>query len=90
MIRLNLNLKKISLVKMENKVYFNPRCSKCRIAEKFMDENNIEHNNYLYLEDGVTREDIEEILNKGNLNINQILRTRGSGSAPERRHCCSR
>lgn len=60
---------------MANKVFFNPRCSKCRIAQKFMDEHNIEYSNIYYLDEGITKKDILEILKKGNLNINQILRT---------------
>jgi len=60
---------------MVNKIFFNPRCSKCKIADKFMKEHNIKHSNYLYLEEGITKKDILEILKKGNLSINQILRT---------------
>ena len=60
---------------MANKVFYNPRCSKCRIAVKYMDENNIDYSVHEYLEEGITKKYIKEILKKGNLNINQILRT---------------
>ena len=32
------------------KVYFNPRCSKCRIAKEFLENNNIDFEIIEYLE----------------------------------------
>lgn len=55
------------------KVYFNPRCSKCRIAELFLLDNRIEHKNYLYLEEGLSKEEILELLSKG-LELDEIIR----------------
>ncbi|MDA3836605.1 MAG: arsenate reductase [Nanoarchaeota archaeon] len=60
---------------MATKVYFNSNCSKCRTAVKFLEDANIDYFNYEYLNEGLIREDILEILKKGDLNVNQILRT---------------
>jgi len=60
---------------VENKIYFNPRCSKCRNAVAYMDDNDINYRTHEYLKEGITKKDIKEILKKGNLNINQILRS---------------
>jgi len=56
------------------KVYFNPRCSKCRIAKDFLDKNKKEYNLYEYLEEGISIENLKEILEKGNLKVNDIIR----------------
>ena len=56
------------------KVYFNPRCSKCRIARDFLENNNIKFELIEYLDSGINKEDIKNILKKGKLNILDIVR----------------
>lgn len=58
------------------KIYYNPRCSKCRIASTTLDEKNVEYETYEYLSDGITEEDVKEILEKGNFKIDDILRVK--------------
>ena len=59
---------------MKLKVYFNPRCSKCRIAKDFLDGNNKEYDLYEYLEKGISVGDLKEILAKSDLKVNDIIR----------------
>jgi arsenate reductase len=56
------------------KVYFNPRCSKCRIARTFLEDNNFKFELIEYLDSGINKEDIKNILKNGKLNILDILR----------------
>jgi arsenate reductase (glutaredoxin) len=59
---------------MSLKVYFNPRCSKCRIARSFLNDNNKEYDLYEYLEKGISVDDLKEILAKSDLKISDIIR----------------
>jgi len=56
------------------KVYFNPRCSKCRIAKDFLDANKKDYELYEYLDEGLNFESLKEILKKGNLEVKDIIR----------------
>jgi len=56
------------------KVYFNPRCSKCRIARDFLNNNKKDYDLYEYLEKGLSMKSLKEILEKGNLEIGDIIR----------------
>jgi arsenate reductase (glutaredoxin) len=56
------------------KIYYNPKCSKCRIAKEFLIKNNIEFDIFEYLNKKLTKKDIKEILTLGNFNIHEILR----------------
>ena len=56
------------------KVYFNPKCSKCRIAKNFLDTNEKDYELYEYLEKGLDFNSLKEILKKGNLKVDDIIR----------------
>ena len=56
------------------KIYYNSRCSKCRIAKIFLEDNNIKFEVIGYLEIGITKEDIRNILRNGKLNVLDIVR----------------
>lgn len=56
------------------KMYFNPHCSKCRVAAETFDAQGVAYEKFKYLEETFTKEDIREILTKGNLSIDDILR----------------
>lgn len=56
------------------KVYFNPKCSKCRIAKDFLDSENKDYELYEYLDRGLNFENLKEILKKGNLKVDDIIR----------------
>ena len=43
-------------------VYFNPRCSKCRIARDMLDERGVEAEYLQYLDDAPGRADIERVM----------------------------
>ncbi|MDP4039646.1 MAG: ArsC/Spx/MgsR family protein [Candidatus Pacearchaeota archaeon] len=59
---------------MTLKIYFNPQCSKCKIAKNHLEKNNCKFQIINYLEKPITKKDIKEILQKGSLTINDILR----------------
>ena len=52
---------------MKNKVYYNPKCSKCRIAKDYLESNNIKFSLIEYLKVGISKKDIKNILKIGNL-----------------------
>jgi arsenate reductase (glutaredoxin) len=56
------------------KIYFNPNCSKCRIARNYLEESNCKYEIIEFLKSPMSKEEIKDILKKGNLSINQILR----------------
>ncbi len=55
------------------KIYFNPRCSKCRIADKYLQERDIDVEKVLYLEESIAKGQLKEILSKG-LTLDATLR----------------
>ncbi len=57
-----------------NKVYYNPKCSKCRIAKDYLEKNDIQFSLIEYLKVGISKKDIENILKVGNFNILDIIR----------------
>lgn len=57
------------------KIYHNPRCKKSCEGLKFLKENEIEHEIVLYLEKGLNKEDIKEILLKMNCKAIDLVRT---------------
>ncbi len=59
---------------MKNKVYYNPKCSKCRIAKDYLESNNIKFSLIEYLKVGISKKDIKNILKIGNFNILDIIR----------------
>ena len=58
------------------KIYHNPKCSTSRKVLSIIQENGIQPEVVLYLNAELTREDILEILKKGDLRPKDILRTR--------------
>lgn len=56
------------------KVYFNPKCSKCRIAKDFLDKNKKDYEIFEYLNGDLTIKKLKDILRKGNLSVDDILR----------------
>jgi arsenate reductase len=59
---------------MKNKVYYNSKCSKCRIAKDYLENNNIQFSLIEYLKVGISKKDIKNILKIGNFNILDIIR----------------
>ena len=62
---------------MKNKVYYNSKCSKCRIAKDYLENNNIQFSLIEYLKVGISKKDIKNILKMGNFNILDIIRKNG-------------
>ena len=58
------------------KIYHNPKCSKSREAKKLLDEKGIAYTTHLYLENPLYSDDIEALLVKLGLTINDIIRTK--------------
>ncbi|HET9171538.1 MAG TPA: arsenate reductase family protein [Actinospica sp.] len=56
-------------------IWFNPRCSKCRIAKDFLDEAGAEYTIRRYLEEPPTAEEIRAVLGRLELEPWQIVRT---------------
>ena len=67
---ININL----MVKEVLDLYFNPRCSKCRIAKVFLEKNGVSFRIIEYLNSKISREEIKDILRKGNLKAFDIIR----------------
>ncbi|WP_047445306.1 ArsC/Spx/MgsR family protein [Alistipes sp. ZOR0009] len=57
------------------KIYYNPRCSKCRIGLEYLRQRVAEIEIYEYLKDGLTEDDLREILLKTNLKPFDLVRT---------------
>ncbi|MCT4616212.1 MAG: arsenate reductase (glutaredoxin) [Marinifilaceae bacterium] len=55
-------------------IYHNPRCAKSRDGLKYLQEKTEEIEIKLYLKDGLTEMELEEILKKLNLSPEQIVR----------------
>ena len=45
----------------EWKVYFNPKCSTCRNAAKYLDEAGIEYKTYEYIKHGLTSDEVKTL-----------------------------
>lgn len=58
------------------KLYHNPRCGKSRDAQNYLEENNISHETVLYLKDGISKQEIVEILDKLKETPDKIVRTK--------------
>ncbi len=56
------------------KIYYNSRCSKCRIAKSFLEDNNIKFKVIEYLKSKISNKDIKNILKNGNLKVLDIIR----------------
>ena len=55
-------------------IYHNTRCGKSRKACAFAEENNASYQIYEYLKEGISKSKIQEILDKGNYTVEDILR----------------
>jgi len=64
------------LMKKNYTIYHNPRCSKSRQALEILNKKNISPNIVLYLEKKLSKKNLEELLQKLNLSIRDILRKR--------------
>lgn len=65
-------------------MWFNPRCSKCRIAKEALDEAGLTYNLRYYLEEPPSTADLREVLQRLQLQPWEICRTadaRGAGVA---------
>lgn len=56
------------------KIFFNPRCQKCKIAKNKLDTKNKEYTVCEYLTENIRLSEIEEILKKGNFEPEDIIR----------------
>jgi arsenate reductase len=56
-------------------IWFNPRCSKCRMAKEFLDEAGAEYTIRRYLEEPPTAEEIRAVLGRLGLEPWEIVRT---------------
>jgi arsenate reductase len=56
-------------------IWFNPRCSKCRLAKDFLDEAGAEYTIRRYLEEPPTAAEIREVLGRLELEPWEIVRT---------------
>ena len=56
------------------KIYYNPKCSKCRIAKRFLEENGEEAEIIEYLKDTPTSAELKEILSKLGMRAEEIVR----------------
>lgn len=59
---------------MKLNIFYNPKCSKCRNAKSFLDNNHIDYNLIEYLNDHPTIGDIEEIVRKLNIKPLDLVR----------------
>ncbi|WP_320054382.1 ArsC/Spx/MgsR family protein [uncultured Acetobacteroides sp.] len=57
------------------KIYHNPRCAKSRLGLEYLKKKNVEFEVYDYLKNGLTRDDMKEILLKTNLKPIDLVRT---------------
>lgn len=57
------------------KIYHNPRCSKSRKGLDYLQSKTSEFETYEYLKEGLTKEDLEEILLKTNMKPHDLVRT---------------
>lgn len=55
-------------------IYHNTRCGKSRKACAFAEENKANYKIYEYLKEGISKSQIQEILDKGNYTLEDILR----------------
>lgn len=56
-------------------VFHNPRCRKSREAVSFLKENNLEFTEILYIENGLSKNNIQSILEKLKIEPKDLLRT---------------
>jgi arsenate reductase (glutaredoxin) len=62
------------MTKKKIKVYYNPRCSKCREAICSLDDNHIEYELIEYLKDVPTEEELKALLKKLGLKARDLVR----------------
>lgn len=58
------------------KIYHNPKCSKSRQAKKTLDEKAIDYTTHLYLNDPLSQDELQNLLDKLGLSIKDIIRTK--------------
>lgn len=57
-------------------VWHNPRCSKSRNCLAFLDEKGVSYEVVKYLDDGPSKEDLEAVLKKLNMQPRELMRTK--------------
>lgn len=62
---------------MKNILYVYSRCSTCKKAEKFLNDNNFEYTKKEIVEEIPTKEDIKKWMKKGNLDLKKFFNTSG-------------
>ena len=58
------------------KIYHNPKCSKSRQAKQALELANIDYDIHLYLSNPLSEKNLEDLLQKLNLNIKNIIRVK--------------
>lgn len=54
-----------------------PKCSTCKKAKKYLDDNNIKYENRHIVEDNPTKEELKKWIKKYNLDIKKLFNTSG-------------
>ena len=57
------------------KIYHNPRCRKSRAGLQYLEEKGVEFELVEYLKNGITEEELKEVLIKMNVGPTEIIRT---------------
>jgi arsenate reductase (glutaredoxin) len=57
------------------KIYHNPRCSKSRKGLEYLKSKTTDFETFEYLKDGLTKEDLQEIILKTNMKPIELVRT---------------
>ncbi|MFV0522859.1 MAG: polyphosphate kinase 1 [Mangrovibacterium sp.] len=57
------------------KIYYNPRCSKSRLALQFLEENGYAPEIVHYLKDGLSEKELKDLISKTGLSISELVRT---------------
>ena len=57
-------------------LWHNPRCSKSRATAKLLEDNNIEARVVRYLDETLTKEEIEDVLNMLSMKPRELMRTK--------------
>lgn len=57
------------------KIYHNPRCRKSRAGLKYLEGKGVEFELVEYLKNGITEEELKDVLIKMNVNPTEIIRT---------------
>ncbi len=62
---------------MKNLFIYYPKCSTCRKAKKWLDENGIDYTERLIVEDNPTKEELSKWSSEGNIPLTKFFNTSG-------------